>query len=81
MPTGETRPVGESKANLVPLSLLALRLGLPVRWLREEATAGRLPSLRVGDDLLFDLEAVTHTLRERARTDRTARRNQREDEP
>jgi hypothetical protein len=48
----------------VPLGLhgLARRVGLPAGWLREQALAGRLPCLRVGRRLLFDLAAVQRAL-------------------
>ena len=49
-------------------SQLALRLRLPRLWLRDEALSGRLPCLRVGRRLLFDLEAVQRALSERAAT-------------
>jgi hypothetical protein len=47
-----------------PLTLnqLSLRTGLPHDWLREQALAGNLPCLRVGDKLLFNLEAVQAAL-------------------
>jgi hypothetical protein len=54
-----------------PIALLSLRglterFKLPAAWLKAEALAGRIPSLRVGRRLLFNPEAVEHVLLERA---------------
>jgi hypothetical protein len=46
---------------------MARRLRVPVRWLRDEAGAGRIPHLKAGKALLFDPETVERVLRERAR--------------
>ncbi len=54
------------KNQLLRLSGLSRRLGLPVRWLRLEAEAGRLPHLNAGGTLLFDPDAVEEALRNRA---------------
>jgi excisionase family DNA binding protein len=53
---------------------LAARLRLPVRWIKSEAKAGRLPHLRVGRRLLFNLEAVSETLARRAAETQEVRR-------
>jgi excisionase family DNA binding protein len=50
----------------ITVHALARRLGLPVAWLRAEARAGRLPSLRTGRRLMFDAVAVEQALAERA---------------
>ena len=50
----------------MPLEALASSLGLPRKWLRDEADAGRIPCLRIGRRLLFSLEAVQEVLAERA---------------
>jgi hypothetical protein len=52
----------------IPISLLRLarETHLPRLWLREEALAGRIPCLRVGRRLLFNLSAVQAVLAERA---------------
>jgi hypothetical protein len=52
--------------NLLSLPRLAAQLRLPREWLRAEALAGRLPCLRVGRKLLFNLSAVERELAERA---------------
>jgi excisionase family DNA binding protein len=57
-------------SDLFTLHQLAVRLRLPREWLREEALAGRLPCLRVGRKLLFNLSAVERDLAERAATSR-----------
>jgi hypothetical protein len=45
---------------------LAGELGLPLAWLKDEAKAGRIPSLQVGRSRLFHAEAVRRTLARRA---------------
>jgi hypothetical protein len=51
---------------LTPLSVLARQLRVPVRWLRAEAEAGRLPCVRAEKQILFDPEVVYQVLRQRA---------------
>jgi hypothetical protein len=55
--------------TLVPLSLLATALGLSRGWLLGEALAGRIPCLRAGKQLLFNLDAVKAALAARAATE------------
>jgi hypothetical protein len=55
--------------ELLPLARAARRIGVPIRWLRAEAEAGRVPCLRAGARYLFDLGALTATLAERARSE------------
>jgi hypothetical protein len=52
--------------RLLPLNVIARRLRVPVRWLRAEAEAGRIPSLRADNQYLCVLEAVEGALLERA---------------
>lgn len=59
--------------KLATLYELAERTGLPVAWLKREADAGRLPCLRVGRRLMFDLEAVRLVLSERVKREGVAR--------
>jgi len=59
--------------SLMTLPRLAFVLRLPRKWLRQEAVAGRLPYLRVGKKLLFNLKAVQESLAERAAAARSAR--------
>jgi hypothetical protein len=53
-----------------PLRLTARALKVKPEWLRDEALAGRVPCLRAGDDLLFNLNAVRAVLAERAAEER-----------
>ena len=50
----------------VTLTALARQLGLPARWLKAEALAGRLPHLRVGCHLKFEVPAEQAALSRRA---------------
>jgi excisionase family DNA binding protein len=52
--------------KLLNAGQLALALKLPRDWLKSEALAGRIPCLRVGRQLRFNLEAVEKALAERA---------------
>jgi glutathione S-transferase len=53
-------------SELLALARAARRLGVSSRWLKSEATAGRVPCLRADSRFLFDETAVTEVLRERA---------------
>jgi len=55
-------------AVLVPETQMARIVGVPVDWLREEAEAGRVPSLRAGDRFIFHPPAVEKNLIDRAST-------------
>jgi hypothetical protein len=57
----------ETTTRLLPLNVVARRLRVPVRWLRAEAEAGRIPSLRADTQFLCDPTAVETALLERAR--------------
>jgi hypothetical protein len=57
----------ETTSRHLPLNVLARRLRVPLRWLRSEAEAGRIPSLRADRQFLCDFEAVEATLLMRAR--------------
>lgn len=57
----------QSEPKLLPLGPTARRLRVPVKWLREEAEAGRVPHLKAGTSLLFDFDAVERVLLDRAR--------------
>ena len=48
--------------DLVSVPGLAVRLRLPPRWIREAAKSKKIPSLRVGKKLLFNVDAVEHAL-------------------
>jgi hypothetical protein len=53
--------------------MLSGKTGLPLAWLRREAKAGRIPSLRVGRRMLFDSEAVTVALADMSRPEKEGR--------
>ena len=53
--------------RLLPTGPMARRLRVPVHWLRDEAEAGRVPSIKADRVFLFDPEAVESALVERAR--------------
>jgi excisionase family DNA binding protein len=54
-----------------PLNILELAdlTGLPARWLRDEADAGRLPCLRIGRLRRFSADAILRVLAARAATE------------
>lgn len=56
-----------SKPKLLLVGPMARRLRVTVKWLRDEAEAGRIPHLKAGQRLLFDPETVERVLLERAR--------------
>lgn len=56
----------------ITLNSLAYRVGLPADWLKREAEAGRLPCLRVGRRMLFNLPAVRQALTDLAAHSRIA---------
>ncbi len=53
--------------KLLPVGPMARYLRVPVKWLREEAEAGRIPHLKADKVFLFDPETVEKILLERAR--------------
>jgi hypothetical protein len=55
------------QSKLLPVGPMARRLRVPVRWLRAEAEAGRIPCLKAERSILFDPDAVEAVLLERAR--------------
>jgi len=55
------------RLDLVPLGLMAARLGIPPTELRQDVEDGGLPAVRVGKrGLLFHVATVERLLRERA---------------
>ena len=52
--------------EILSLARMARRLGVTSTWLRAEADAGRVPSLRAGSRYLFAPTAVELVLAERA---------------
>ena len=57
---------------LTSLRHTASRLGVPATWLRAKAEAGRIPHLRAGNRLLFNLQVVEQLLADRAAAAATA---------
>lgn len=53
--------------GLLPLRRAARRLGVPAKWLREQAEAGKVPGLRAGNRWLFLPDAVTEAIEEMAK--------------
>jgi hypothetical protein len=51
---------------VLSLNRLASHLRLPRAWLREEARAGRVPCLKIGRRMLFNVAAVQSVLAARA---------------
>jgi len=47
---------------LLSLVRMARRLGVTQAWLREQAEAGNVPSIKAGKRYLFNAEAVEQTL-------------------
>ena len=56
----------QNQTPLLNLSAMARLLGVKARWLRDEASAGRVPAVAAGDTFLFDPESVECVLRQRA---------------
>jgi hypothetical protein len=54
-------------SQLVPISVCARWLRVPLPWLRAEAEARRIPCLHAGGAILCDVAAVEEVLLERAR--------------
>ena len=53
-------------SELLSLSRMARRLGIPQQWLREQADAGQIPCLKVGNRYLFNSVAVQEVLASKA---------------
>jgi hypothetical protein len=47
-----------SDERILPLRMMARRLGVTQRWLREQSNAGRIPHLRAGRRYLYAPDAV-----------------------
>lgn len=54
-------------STFIALRQAASRLGVPIAWLRDEAEGGRVPCLRAGRRLLFNVDQVRSALKERAK--------------
>ena len=62
------------KTQYVPLRVAAAELGISKEWLRDEATAGRIPYLACGKRRLFDVEQVRIELAETVKREFVARK-------
>ena len=49
--------------ELLPLQRMATRLGVPSRWLREQAELGKVPGLRAGNRWLFVPDVASAAVR------------------
>ncbi len=58
-----------SEADLLPIRFVARQLRVPLKWLRAEALAGRVPAIDAGGRLLCDPAAVKAALLVRAGAD------------
>lgn len=56
-----------TRESFQSLHQAAMRLGVPAAWLRTEAKACRVPYLRAGRRLLFNVALVEDVLKDRAR--------------
>ena len=63
----------ERPASFVPATTAAYRLGISAAWIRTEALAGRLPHIRVGRRLMFNIPVVEAALIEQAQANATSR--------
>jgi hypothetical protein len=59
--------MNNEQQNLLKTGPMARRVGVPVRWLKAEAEAGRIPALKAENVFLFDPEIVIDRLAQRAR--------------
>jgi len=53
----------ERNPEILTLRRMAARLGVPSRWLREQAEAGNIPGLRAGDRWLFAPDVAVNAVR------------------
>jgi hypothetical protein len=53
--------------GLLPLRRAARQVGVPAKWLREQAEAGKVPGLRAGNRWLFLPDAVTEAIEKMAK--------------
>lgn len=53
----------ERNPEILTLRRMAARLGVPSRWLREQAEAGNIPGLRAGDRWLFVPDVAINAVR------------------
>jgi hypothetical protein len=56
-----------TRKELLKTGQMARSVGVPVRWLKAEAEAGRIPALKAENVFLFNPDVVVSLLAERAR--------------
>ncbi len=59
------RAMSDKDPEFIPVREAAERLGVPMSFLRAEALAGRIPFLRAGGRMLFDLQSTHRAIVER----------------
>lgn len=62
----EPPKIARELVNVRELSKRLGRFGATITWAKTEAKAARIPSIKVGSRLLFDVEAVHNAILERA---------------
>jgi glutathione S-transferase len=55
------------KNNLIHVRIAARRYGLPVKWLKEQAKAGKIPALVADNQVLFDRSILAKWLADHAK--------------
>jgi hypothetical protein len=58
--------MNNDKPELLTTGQTARRLRVPVKWLKDEAKAGKIPHLQAGKAILFNPDVVGKLLIERA---------------
>jgi hypothetical protein len=58
--------MNERGRDLLPLRRMAARLGVPSRWLREQAESGKVPGLQAGNRWLFAPDVAAAAVRSMA---------------
>jgi hypothetical protein len=53
--------------GLLPLRRVARQVGVPAKWLREQAELGKVPGLRAGNRWLFLPDAVAEAIEQMAK--------------
>ena len=53
----------ERGRDLLPLRRMAARLGVPSKWLKEQAEAGKVPGLQAGNRWLFAPDVAADAVR------------------
>ena len=55
------------KSNLIHVRIAARRYGLPVKWLKGQAKAGKIPALVADNQVLFDRSILAKWLADHAK--------------